>query len=61
VSVLAVPLDPSAPILAGLALTLAGTVLMWLPVSSRYFLLVRNGAQAEALNQQAEQCPTVGA
>jgi hypothetical protein len=61
VSVLAVPLDPSVPILAGLALTLAGTVLMWLPVSNRYFLLVRNGARAEALDQESERCATVGA
>ena len=58
VSVLAVPLDPSSLILAGLALTLGGTVLMWLPLSNRYFLLVRHGVQAEALD--AERCPTVG-
>lgn len=60
VSVLAAPLDPSALILAGLVLTLAGAVLMWLPVSSRYFLLVRDGAQAEALDGHAERCPTAG-
>ena len=60
VSVLAAPLDPSALILAGLVLTLAGAVLMWLPVSNRYFLLVRDGAQAEALDGHAERCPTAG-
>ncbi|HEX5575705.1 MAG TPA: hypothetical protein VFX42_07505 [Gemmatimonadales bacterium] len=60
VSVLAAPLDPSALILAGLVLTLAGAVLMWLPVSSRYFLLVRDGAQAESLDRHSEQCPTAG-
>lgn len=52
-SVLAAPLDPSVLILAGLVLTLAGAVLMWLPVSSRYFLAVRFGAQAEALNRHS--------
>lgn len=60
VSVLAAPLDPSALILAGLALTLAGAVLMWLPVSNRYFHLVRYGAPAEALDGHAERCPTAG-
>jgi hypothetical protein len=60
VSVLAAPLDPSALILAGLVLTLAGAVLMWLPVSSRYFLLVRDGAQAESLDRHSERCPTAG-
>lgn len=51
VSVLAAPLDPSVLILAGLVLTLAGAVLMWLPVSSQYFLAVRDGAQAESLDR----------
>ncbi|WP_181038436.1 hypothetical protein [Arthrobacter sp. ZGTC131] len=60
VSVLAAPLDPSALILAGLVLTLAGAVLMWLPVSNRFFLLVRYGAQAEALDGQAARCPAAG-
>jgi hypothetical protein len=60
VSVLAAPLDPSALILAGLALTLAGAVLMWLPVSTRYFLLVRDGAQAEDLDGHAARRPSVG-
>ncbi|MBT2551647.1 hypothetical protein [Arthrobacter sp. ISL-5] len=60
VSVLAAPLAQSALILAGLVLTLAGAVLMWLPVSSRHFLSVRDGAQAEALNRHSERCPTAG-
>ena len=60
VSVLAAPLDPSVLILAGLALTLAGAVLMWLPVSNRYFLLIRDGAQAVALDRHSERCPTAG-
>ena len=60
VSVLAAPLDPSVLILAGVALTLAGAVLMWLPVSNRYFLLVRDGAQAEDLDGHAARRPSVG-
>jgi hypothetical protein len=60
VSVLAAPLDPSVLILAGLALTLAGAVLMWLPVSNRFFLLVRAGAQAEDLDGHATRRPSVG-
>ncbi|WP_200951878.1 hypothetical protein [Arthrobacter sp. Soil736] len=60
VSVLAAPLDPSVLILAGLALTLAGAVLMWLPVSNRYFLSVRYGAQAEDLDGHAARRPAVG-
>lgn len=60
VSVLAAPLDPSVLILAGLALTLAGAVLMWLPVSNRFFLLVRDGAQEEYLDGHAARRPSVG-
>lgn len=60
VSVLAAPLDPSALILAGLALTLAGAVLMWLPVSNRYFMVVRHGAQAGDLDGHAARRPSVG-
>lgn len=56
VSVLAAPLDLSALILAGLVLTLAGAVLMWLPVSNRFFLLVRPGSQAEAV-RSSMPCP----
>lgn len=60
VSVLAAPLDPSVLILAGLALTLAGAVLMWLPVSNRYFLLVRDGAETERLDGHAARRPAAG-
>ncbi len=60
VSVLAAPLDPSVLILAGLVLTLAGAVLMWLPVSNRYFLVVRDGADATSLDGHADRCPTAG-
>ena len=60
VSVLAAPLDLSALILAGLVLTLAGAVLMWLPVSNRFFLAGRDGAQAEVLAAQDAPCPAAG-
>jgi hypothetical protein len=35
--VLVAPLAPSGLTLAGLALTLGGAVLMWLPAANRYF------------------------
>ena len=60
VSVLAAPLDPSTLILAGLVLTLAGAVLMWLPVSNRFFLVGRDSAQAEAFDGQDAPCPAAG-
>lgn len=45
-SVLGAPLDPSGLILAGLALTVAGAVLMWLPTANRFFRQVRAASQA---------------
>jgi hypothetical protein len=40
-SALGAPVDLTALILAGLLLTLAGTMLMWLPASNRFFLARR--------------------
>jgi hypothetical protein len=41
-SALGAPVDLTALILAGLALTVAGATLMWLPVANRFFLLSRS-------------------
>jgi flagellar biosynthesis protein FliP len=45
-SVLGAPLDPSGLILAGLALTIAGAVLMWVPASNRFFRQARAASRA---------------
>lgn len=56
-SVLGTPLHLSGLILAGLSLTLAGAVLMWLPASTPFF---RQGGQAEPALDGPDRRPAAG-